>query len=127
MSRILLVEDEFLIARLLQRNLGLLGNEVVELVGTGEEAIVRVQQSRPEYVVMDIRLAGELDGIQAAKKIMEVSDSAIIFLSGYSDPDTKSAALALEPLAFLIKPISPDQIQEVIEEHKRRGASVKSN
>jgi len=123
MTSILLVEDEFLVARLLQRNLGLLGYDIVELVSTGEEAVVRAKQSKPDFVVMDIRLVGNLDGIQAAKEIRKVCDCEIIFLSGYSDPETKALAMETEPLAFLVKPISPEKIQAVIEEHVRKNST----
>ena len=115
MIKILLVEDEFLIAKLLQRNLRLLGFDLVELVSTGEEAIERSKEGQPDVIVMDIRLAGVLDGIEAAKAIRKFCTTPIIFLSGYSDPDTISRASEVEPLAFLMKPISPDQITAVIE------------
>jgi CheY-like chemotaxis protein len=115
MIKILLVEDEFLIARLLQRNLKLLGYEMVELVSSGEEALERVKEEKPDVIVMDIRLAGELNGIEAAKEIRQFCATPIIFLSGYSDRETIARANQVEPLAFLIKPISPDDITAVIE------------
>jgi CheY-like chemotaxis protein len=113
--KILLVEDEFFIAQLLQMNLELSGYEVCAPVSTGEEAIESVAQERPDVVLMDIRLAGALNGIEAAQKIDARYAVPIIFMTGYSDEETVKQAQELRPLAILTKPVGPPEIMAVID------------
>lgn len=113
--KILLVEDEFFIAQLLQTNLELSGYEVCASVPTGEEAIEIVTRARPDVVLMDVRLAGTLDGIQAAQEIGARCTVPIVFMTGYSDPETVERAQRLHPLAILIKPVGPPEIMAIID------------
>jgi CheY-like chemotaxis protein len=113
--KILLVEDEFFIALLLQMSLERSGYEVGDPVSTGEEAIKCVAQERPDVVLMDIRLAGALDGIEAAREIVARYAVPIIFMTGYSDEETVKQAQALHPLAILTKPVSPPEIMAVVD------------
>ena len=115
MVKLLIVEDEFFVATLLQRNLELVGYQVCELVGTGEEAIERAEKEQPDFIVMDIRLAGEMNGIEAAREIHKRFQIPIIFMTGYSDKETIAQARELNPLACLVKPITPDHIKSVID------------
>jgi CheY-like chemotaxis protein len=115
MVKLLLVEDEFLIATLLQRNLQLAGYEVCELVSTGEEAVEWAKQEQPDLILMDIRLADEMNGIEAAREIHQHFQIPIIFLTGYSDEEVVEQARELNPLAYLVKPVTPDDIKPVID------------
>lgn len=112
--KILLVEDEALIALLLKRNLELLGWEVGNPVATGETAIQRVKDELPDVVLMDIRLVGKMNGIEAAREIRVFSHIPIIFMTGYSDSELKVQAEALHAAAYLIKPVTPEQIEPVL-------------
>jgi len=116
--KLLLVEDEFLIATLLQRNLRLAGYEVCELTSTGAKAVERAEEERPDYVLMDVRLAGEMDGIEAAQEIDRRFHIPVIFMTGYADRGRLLEDGGLEPLAYLVKPVTPKHIQRVIEEHR---------
>ena len=113
--KILLVEDEALIAVLLKRNLQLVGYETLDPVATGEEAISIAQQKRPDVVLMDIRLAGKMNGIEAAREIIARSNIPIIFMTGYSDKETVEKAKTLNAIAYLTKPITPDHITPILE------------
>jgi len=115
MAKILLVEDEFLIAALLRTNLQSVGFEVCELVGTGEEAIEQAEKEQPDFVLMDIRLAGEMDGIKAAQEIHQRFQIPIIFMTGYSDKEIIAQTSSLNPLAYLVKPVTPDDIKSIID------------
>ncbi len=115
MVKLLLVEDEFLIAEFLQMNLESLGYQVCELVGTGEEAIELAEKEQPDIVLMDIHLSGEIDGIEAALEIHQRFQIPIIFMTGYFDEKTMAQARELNPLAYLVKPIMPEHIKPVID------------
>ncbi len=113
--RILIVEDEFLAAIYLQRELTRSGYTVSQLIATGEEAIESVEQEQPDLVLMDIRLAGAIDGIEAAREIVSRHTIPIIFMTGYSDDETRERAQRLAPAAYLIKPLHIYQVKSAIE------------
>ena len=113
-KKILIVEDEFLAALVLKRNLKLLGHEVCEPVATGEEAIKSAAREKPDIILMDIRLAGEMDGIEAAQEISSRYQVSIIFTTGYSDQDFMEQVNKLNPVACLIKPVHiPDLVSAI--------------
>lgn len=113
--KILLVEDEYIIATLLQRNLELVGYQVCELAATGQQAIEIAAREHPDFCLMDIRLAGPLDGIETGKIITQNHQIPIIYMTGYSDSEMVQRAQALKPLAYLVKPITPDDVKPVID------------
>ncbi len=114
-ARILVVEDERIVARDLAGALTELGYAVPATVATGEDAIERVRDLRPDVVLMDIRLPGALDGIQAATSIREEHDIPVIYLTAHSDDETLSRAMQTEPLGYLVKPFSAPQLRCAIE------------
>ena len=81
--KILLVEDEFINALLIKKQLEFIGYAVSHHVTTGENAIISAKQNHPDIIIMDIRLAGEIDGIEAASVIKSESDIPVIFITGY--------------------------------------------
>jgi CheY-like chemotaxis protein len=104
-KRIMIVEDEIVSAMALEKMLGSLGYTVVKTVTTGEEAIEWARRERPDVIAMDIRLAGPMDGIEAASKIDEELGTPVIFMTGYDDKETRYRAQSLLPLGFVSKPI----------------------
>jgi CheY-like chemotaxis protein len=104
-KRILIVEDEVISAMALERMLADIGYIIVGTVVTGEDAVEWTKRERPDIVAMDIRLAGKMDGIAAASKIMAESGTPIVFMTGYDDKETKDRALKLKPLGFMTKPV----------------------
>jgi signal transduction histidine kinase len=114
-ARILVVEDERIVASDLASALTELGYTVPATVATGEDAIARVRELRPDLVLMDIRLQGAIDGIQAASSVREVHDVPVIYLTAHSDDETLRRAMQTEPVGYLVKPFSPPQLRCAIE------------
>ncbi len=114
-SRILIVEDERLVANALARNLEGLGYEVVSAVASGEEALAKAEETRPDLVLMDIRLEGEMDGIEAAGLITSRFDIPIIFVTAYADRNVLAKAKIAEPYGYLIKPLSKRELHSAVE------------
>ena len=88
--RLLVVEDEAIVAVDLSRTLQTLGYEVVATVGTGKDALRLIEKELPDLVLMDIHLRGELDGIQVAEQIRASLRTPVIYLSAFSDENTLS-------------------------------------
>jgi TMAO reductase system sensor TorS len=111
----MVVEDEGLVALSLQRKLQSFGYEVPVVVASGEEAVQQAVASRPDLILMDIRLAGPLDGVDAAVQIHAQLDVPIIYLSAYSDSATLERAKATEPFGYLVKPFEERELRTTIE------------
>lgn len=114
-ARILVVEDERIVARDLAGALTEMGYEVPATVATGELAIEHARDLRPDLVLMDIRLPGPIDGIQAASAVREAHDIPVIFLTAHSDDETLRRAMQTEPVGYLVKPFFPPQLRCAIE------------
>jgi two-component system, response regulator PdtaR len=112
--RVLIVDDHQLLAVGLEVLLTQLGHTVVETVGTGEEAIVAAERHRPDLVLMDIRLEGDMDGIEAAKEIRSRFGIRSVFFTGQTDSKTRELAAEAEPIAFLDKTTSKAELARVI-------------
>lgn len=102
--RVLLVEDEIVIGLYLKAELESIGCRVSRWVASGEAGVQAAAELKPDLVLMDIRLSGGIDGIEAARRIRKVSALPIVFVSGYQDPSIQEAAAAVGPLAYLCKP-----------------------
>jgi len=101
--RLLIVEDEIILAMDLRTRLTDLGYSVVSIVDTGAAAITAAEQHQPDLILMDIRLYGGMDGIAAAMEIRRNRDIPVIYMSAYADKETRQRAAAAEPAAFLSK------------------------
>lgn len=112
--KILIVEDESLIAMAIEMALHGAGYQVCASIPTGEEAVNVCRECRPDLLLMDIRLAGKLDGIEAVQKIHEFLSIPVVFMSGYHDPATMRRIDALKPLAFLNKPVRIQELQPLL-------------
>ncbi|BCS32093.1 hypothetical protein TBR22_A13020 [Luteitalea sp. TBR-22] len=109
--RILIVEDERLLGEELRERLESIGATVVGLVVSGEQAIVAAQQARPDLVLMDIRLKGEMDGIEAATQISRTLGTPIVFLTAHSDQMTVERAKAASPYGYILKPLQEHELR----------------
>ena len=105
MKKIMIVEDEMIIAMGYMTELRKASFEVPKALVTGEEAIKVFSAMNPDLILMDIALKGKMDGIEAANKMLKIKNLPIIFMTGNSDSETKERALALNPAGYLIKPI----------------------
>ena len=112
--QLLLVEDEAITALALKRLVGRLGHEVCAVTATAEDAIRRAGEILPDIVLMDIRLAGEMDGITAAREIREKFGIRSIFMTANSDPVTRALAENARPLGFMAKPYSPMTVKTTL-------------
>lgn len=126
-ARILIVEDEIITAMDLAAELEGMGYLVVDTVGTGQEAIEKVELFRPDLVLMDIVLRGDMDGIQVAEQIHDLN-IPVVYLSAYSDDTTVERAKKTFPFGYLIKPYQKDELYSTIEtalqQHKSETAKI---
>lgn len=114
-ARILIVEDEIIIARELEARLQSLGYEVVGIASSGGEAMALAEQSEPQLILMDIVLKGEMDGIEAAGAICLRWSVPIIYLTAFTDAATLERAQITEPYGYIVKPFSERELQANIE------------
>ena len=113
--RILIVEDERIVATDLSKRLKAMGYEPVGRAASGEQAIALAGELKPDLVLMDIRLEGEMDGIAAAQEIRQRFHIPAVFLSAHSDETTLKRAKLAEPFGYLIKPFEDRELRATIE------------
>jgi PAS domain S-box-containing protein len=114
-ARILIVEDDRVVARDIRQQLGRIGHEVVGTTARGEDALQLALGTRPELVLMDIRLEGAIDGVDAAQQIRDQCHIPVVFLTAYADDETVQRASLTEPFGYLLKPFEDSQLRTVIE------------
>jgi putative nucleotidyltransferase with HDIG domain len=113
--RILVVEDEMIVAEDLRRTLGQLGYEVCGIVASGEQVRHRVEVDQPDLILMDIGLKGSMDGIEAAADMNTRYAVPIIYLTAYTDPETLKRAKLTNPFGYIIKPFEKRDLRTTIE------------
>ncbi|MBF0278832.1 MAG: PAS domain S-box protein [SAR324 cluster bacterium] len=114
-TRIMIVEDEFVIAASIQSVLKKMGYSVLKLISTGEEAVLVAEQQKPDLVLMDISLGGKMDGIEAAHRISFHSDIPVIYLTAHSQDEILERAKITQPFGYLIKPAKEKDLKIAIE------------
>ncbi|MEQ9233706.1 hybrid sensor histidine kinase/response regulator [Coleofasciculus sp. E2-BRE-01] len=114
-ARLLIVEDEEIVAFDIETTLQTLGYEVVGIVTTGEEAIATATQTKPDLVLMDIQLPGKLDGVEAAKEISQRLNIPVVYLTAHADQPTLKRAKITAPFGYLLKPFQEDELKTTIE------------
>lgn len=115
MPKIMIVDDDVALQMVLERSLTSLNYEVVGVANSGEEAIRMAEALNPELILMDIVMPGSMDGITAAKVIREKSDAAVMFITGFGEPEHIERAKALEPFGYIMKPFDKIEIRAAIE------------
>jgi DNA-binding LytR/AlgR family response regulator len=113
--KVLIVEVGTLIATCIQTQLPKTEYEIASIVSSGEAALLSIRESPPDIVLMEILLEGEMDGVETARKILEVVNIPIIFLSGQSDEALFSKARKTRPSAFISKPFKPIDLNHAIQ------------
>lgn len=114
-SKILIVEDEWIIANDIKSSLRNLGYDVVAVTATGEEAVLQSSMKSPDIVLMDIVLQGEIDGIETAGQIMSRLDIPVVYLTAYTDNDVLKQAKKSGAYGYLVKPFKDREMQATIE------------
>ncbi len=113
--RILVVEDEAIIAMDIQSILEKIGFSNAEVVHSGEESIQKVASGHPHLVLMDIKLKGKLDGIQAAHKIFEQHKVPVVYITAYGDESTLKRANGTARFGYITKPFEENELETTIQ------------
>jgi CheY-like chemotaxis protein len=114
-TQVLVVEDEIITALDLQNDLEGAGFEVCSLASSGKQALEVAETEGPDVVLMDVRLRGEMDGVEAAAAIRARFGIPTIFMTGYSDEKTQERMQAVEPCRYLVKPVELGAVREAID------------
>jgi len=122
-SKVLIVEDEVIVAMSIERTLSTFGYDVVGLSTTPGDAIRIAGELLPDLVLMDINLESDIDGIDAAEKIAQMSDIPVVYLTSYTNEETLRRAIGTNPYGYLTKPVRPKELYTTIETvlNKRRA------
>ena len=125
-TRLILVEDESIVALNLRDNLSRLGYEICGIAASGEDALRKIEQQKPDLVLMDIHIDGELDGIETAAKIPPELHIPVIYLSAFSEETTLARARLTSPGGYLLKPFSGRKIHASIQMALAHGRATAS-
>jgi two-component system cell cycle sensor histidine kinase/response regulator CckA len=113
--QIMIVENELIVAKNIENHLRKMGYELISIVDSGEKAIARAAEAKLDLVLMDIKLAGEIDGIEAARQIHERFQIPVVYLTAYADDETLQRAKVTAPYGYIIKPFEPKKLHTTIE------------
>jgi DNA-binding LytR/AlgR family response regulator len=114
-TNVLVIEDESIVSKDIQHSLKKLGYNVVGAASTGEKAIELAAELKPDVVLMDIMLKGQMTGIEAAEQIKANMSVPVIYLTAYADEGTLAKAKVTEPYGYIIKPFKEIDIHTSIE------------
>ena len=114
-TRILIVEDEILVARDLEQQLAALGYQIVGIAATGARALQLVAETQPHLILMDIRLQGALDGITTAEQIRQQYLLPVVYLTAHTDSATVERARITEPFGYILKPFEERELRTISE------------
>ena len=114
-ANILIVEDEGIVAGDIRKALQSLGYTVSAAVSSGEEALEKIEENRPDLVLMDIILQGEMDGIETANQIRIRFNIPVVYLTAYTDEKMLERAKVTEPYGYIVKPFDEKELQSTIE------------
>jgi DNA-binding LytR/AlgR family response regulator len=109
------VEDDYVVAKNLSFLLQNLGYKVQGIADTGEEGLLQIKKEKPDLVILDIDLAGALNGIEVGKKLKEQFQVPFIYITAHADEQTMAEALPTEPWAYLAKPFNENTLRSSIE------------
>jgi CheY-like chemotaxis protein len=115
MAKILIAEDEAIVALDLRTQLQALGHSIVAVVNSGRAAVEQATRTHPDLIMMDVRLRGEMDGVEAARAIAVRLEIPVIFVSALIDKETMDRARAVKHGAYIVKPFSEDKLLNAIE------------
>ena len=112
--RILIVEDEQVVAMDMERQLLSFGYEVAGIAGTGKEALRLAETTQPDLGLMDVQLRGALDGMATAAQMQRVWKGPVVFVTAFGHDEARWRAEALAPAGYLTKPYRPENLQRVV-------------
>lgn len=114
-EKIFIVEDERIIAEDLKRMLERLGYQVVGLAANGEDAIKKIEATKPDLVLMDIRIQGDMDGVDVAEHVVAEFELPVIYLTAYADEITVDRAKGTLPSAYILKPFEERSLKTTVD------------
>ena len=114
-AKILIVEDESTIAKCLKLILSQVGYRIVDIVASGEEAVDITLKTRPDLVLMDIKLRGENDGIAAFEQIRKSTHVPVVFVSAYADKAFIDRVMLMNPSGYVVKPFKHATLLHAVE------------
>ena len=114
-AKILIVEDESIVAFDLKRMLLNLNYDVLDIVSSGEKAIKQAAADKPDLIIMDVMLNGPITGVEAAARIKGIMNVPIIYLTAYADTETLKSAKVTEPYGYILKPFEEKVLLSTIE------------
>jgi DNA-binding NarL/FixJ family response regulator len=112
--KILLVEDEFIVAFELNNALEKMGFKVCDTVSSGPAAIASAERERPDCALMDVSIKGEMDGIETARHLRARFGVRSVFTSGYPAEEIKTRAADVRPIGFFVKPLDYDALRAAL-------------
>lgn len=115
-KRILIVEDEIIITFVIRKCLERMGYTVLKSATTGLQAIDAVKEHQPDLILMDIKINGEIDGIETMELIRQFSDVPVVYLTGNSEHTTQQRAAKTNMAGFLIKPVEDYDLEFLMEQ-----------
>jgi PAS domain S-box-containing protein len=122
-ANILVVEDEPIVAKDIQHSLQQLGYRVPATAASGEDALRRAVDARPDLVLMDIVLKGNMDGVQTAQSIQRRLDVPVVYLTAFADDETLERVKTTSPAGYVLKPYQPTELRTTIELALHRAES----
>ena len=129
-TRVMVVEDERIVALNLKQRLTKLGYDISTFATSGRQALAEIERQPPDVVLMDINIDGDIDGIETASRIPETHQIPVIYLTAYSEEATLERARATKPYGFLLKPFSERELHATIQmvlERRRADVLVREN
>lgn len=114
-ARVVVAEDDAIVAADLRESLEGMGYEVPAVVGSGKDAVEAARAHTPDVVLMDVRMPGTMDGVEAARRISDELTIPVVYLSGYSDDVTVARAKQTHPFGYLVKPFDPRELKTAVE------------
>jgi len=113
-TKILIVEDETIVALDMKRSIKKMGFDVTNTVTNHDDALNSVQSNKPDFIIMDINLENSKDGIETVHSIQKIENIPIIYLSAFNDDETINRAIQTNPLVYLSKPFKPAELKTTI-------------
>lgn len=112
---ILIVEDERIVAKDIEGRLNSLGYGVSGTASSGKQALKKIEELRPDIILMDVKIKGDIDGIETARQVRNLYDIPVLFLTAYADEKTLERAKLTEPFAYILKPFHARELYSAIE------------
>lgn len=124
MATFLIIEDEFIIAEDIRKSIEKLGHKVIAIATNGKDGIIKTTDLKPDIVMIDILLNGDIDGIETAGMIKKKCNIPIIFCTAFTDKDTRSKAMKMNPISYIVKPFTTEELENSVIALTKKGSKI---